>query len=41
MGISHKKKNIFGLQFHPESVGTEKGKIILSNFLEIINYEIK
>ena len=41
MGIAHKEKKIFGLQFHPESVGTEKGKLILSNFLEIINYEIK
>ena len=39
MGISHKSKKIFGLQFHPESIGTKKGKIILKNFLNIINYE--
>ena len=39
MGIAHKKRNIFGLQFHPESIGTKKGKNILKNFLDIINYE--
>tara|TARA_B100000965_G_scaffold400948_1_gene423777 strand:- start:686 stop:1267 length:582 start_codon:yes stop_codon:yes gene_type:complete len=39
MGIAHKEKNIFGLQFHPESIGTKKGKIILENFLKTINYE--
>ena len=31
-------KNIFGLQFHPESIGTKNGKRILMNFLKIINY---
>ena len=35
MGIAHKNKKIFGLQFHPESIGTESGKIILKNFLNI------
>ncbi len=40
MGIAHKKKNIYGLQFHPESIGTLDGKIILKNFLDIIKYEI-
>ena len=39
MGIAHKNKNIFGLQFHPESIGTLDGKTILKNFLKIINYE--
>ena len=39
MGIAHKKLLIYGLQFHPESIGTNKGKIILKNFLKIINYE--
>ena len=39
MGIAHKKKPIYGLQFHPESIGTKDGKIILKNFLKIINYE--
>ena len=39
MGIAHKEKNIFGLQFHPESIGTINGKKILRNFLNIIKYE--
>ena len=39
MGIAHKEKNIFGLQFHPESIGTKIGKSILTNFLYIIKYE--
>ena len=41
MGISHIKKNIIGLQFHPESIGTVDGKKILKNFLKIIKYESK
>ena len=41
MGIAHKNKKIFGLQFHPESLGTEVGKTILKNFLSIIQYEYK
>ena len=41
MGIAHKNKKIFGLQFHPESIGTEVGKSILENFLSIIEYEYK
>jgi anthranilate synthase component 2 len=39
MGIALNNKKIFGLQFHPESIGTEIGKLILKNFLNIINYE--
>ena len=39
MAIAHKKRKIFGLQFHPESIGTIDGKKILMNFLNIINYE--
>ena len=37
--IENKKKKIFGLQFHPESIGTISGKNILKNFLNIIKYE--
>ena len=40
MGIAHKKKKIFGLQFHPESIGTNYGKSILENFLNIIKYDL-
>ena len=39
MAIAHTNKKIFGLQFHPESIGTKTGKLILKNFLHIINYE--
>ena len=34
MAISHKKHNTFGVQFHPESIGTWRGKKILQNFLK-------
>ena len=39
MAIAHKKKHIYGCQFHPESIGTSNGMQILKNFLNIINYE--
>ena len=39
MGIAHKKLAIYGLQFHPESIGTNSGKKIFGNYLNIINYE--
>ncbi len=39
MGISHIERYIFGLQFHPESIGTNDGKQIFKNFLEVIKYE--
>ena len=35
MGISHKKLPLFGIQFHPESIATEYGEKILTNFLSI------
>jgi anthranilate synthase component 2 len=38
MGIAHKKFSTYGVQFHPESIGTKYGKTILKNFLNIINY---
>ena len=41
MGIAHKKFPVYGLQFHPESIGTNTGKIILKNFLKIIKQLIK
>ena len=36
MGIAHKNLPVYGLQFHPESIGTDTGKIILKNFLNLI-----
>lgn len=34
MAIRHKTKKIYGLQFHPESVFTPKGKRMIKNFVE-------
>ena len=39
MGIKHKHKKIYGLQFHPESIGTKNGKLIFKNYLDLISYE--
>jgi len=34
MAVQHKERPLFGIQFHPESVGTPTGKKILGNFLK-------
>lgn len=34
MGIRHVKLPIYGVQFHPESILCEDGKLIIKNFLE-------
>jgi anthranilate synthase/aminodeoxychorismate synthase-like glutamine amidotransferase len=34
MGIKHKKLDVEGVQFHPESIMTEAGKELLQNFLD-------
>ena len=33
MGVMHKKYNIHGVQFHPESIKTPEGMKLLKNFL--------
>lgn len=35
MGLKHREKPIYGVQFHPESILTPEGKRILQNFLNI------
>lgn len=35
MGIKHRDYDVYGVQFHPESILTPKGKTILENFLRI------
>jgi anthranilate synthase component 2 len=35
MGISHRTLPIHGVQFHPESIASEHGHLLLRNFLEI------
>ncbi|MCM3707580.1 MULTISPECIES: anthranilate synthase component II [Cytobacillus] len=41
MAIKHEDYPLYGLQFHPESVGTGLGKRILENFLQTIRREDK
>ncbi|MBI2463979.1 aminodeoxychorismate/anthranilate synthase component II [Candidatus Peregrinibacteria bacterium] len=41
MGISHKFADVFGVQFHPESIGTLHGKKILKNFFSIDSHKKK
>ena len=36
MAVEHKEYPIFGLQFHPESVMTPDGKVIIENFMEVV-----
>ena len=37
MGVTHKKFPIEGIQFHPESILTQDGELILNNWLEVYN----
>jgi len=37
MGLRHKKYWVEGVQFHPESIGTPEGKMLLQNFLASLN----
>jgi anthranilate synthase component II len=37
MALCHRELPVYGVQFHPESVGTDHGKRILANFLGLAN----
>ena len=37
MGLQHKNKPIYGVQFHPESIATQSGHDILRNFIEVLS----
>ncbi|MED4405809.1 aminodeoxychorismate/anthranilate synthase component II [Heyndrickxia coagulans] len=41
MAIQHQSAPCFGVQFHPESIGTETGKQMLENFLREIRKDEK
>ena len=35
MGLRHRHRPLFGVQFHPESIGTPDGPTLLANFLAV------
>ncbi|MCZ2108500.1 MAG: aminodeoxychorismate/anthranilate synthase component II [Dehalococcoidia bacterium] len=35
MGVRHRELIVEGVQFHPESIGTEHGKVMVGNFLQM------
>lgn len=37
MAVKHADYDIYGVQFHPESILTPEGRIILKNFLEVFH----
>lgn len=39
MGIQHKKYPVFGVQFHPESIGTLDGERMIQNFMKLVEVE--
>ena len=34
-GLSHKKRPVHGVQFHPESIASEHGHLLIKNFIEM------
>jgi len=40
MGIQHQTHPTFGVQFHPESILTDSGHVLLANFLRIAGIEV-
>ncbi|MCS6892461.1 MAG: aminodeoxychorismate/anthranilate synthase component II [Rhodovarius sp.] len=40
MGLAHREKPIWGVQFHPESIASEHGHAILSNFCRLARAQV-
>lgn len=37
MALQHRNYPLFGLQFHPESIGTKQGSRFIENFMKVVN----
>jgi anthranilate synthase component 2 len=35
MAMKHRRHPVYGVQFHPESIGTQHGRLLLENFLKV------
>ena len=36
MAVEHTKYPVFGVQFHPESVMTQDGSVMIENYMEVV-----
>ena len=39
MAVEHRDYPVFGVQFHPESVMTPEGKVMIKNFMEVVKHD--
>ncbi|WP_406163006.1 aminodeoxychorismate synthase component I [Streptomyces sp. NBC_01005] len=41
MGVRHRERPLWGVQFHPESIGTDHGRRILRNFMRLTRETVR